>query len=444
MTPHRSSPTPRHRPVDRSHHLPDRQTSMWPDHGPAPAGVQATTDQIDAAVADAQTTTDARPTTLAPRRLADALADLPDGLANQHRPAQRLHINTTADRHSIARDTLRRAATSIGSLILTIAPTPTHLDTSYGSPAWNALRHADLLVGAELYLARARLANLTAHTAPDLPRLALLLNGLTHAVPAADLRTVPATLPGRPTRPATVRRDLVGWQGLPAAVDHLTAVLTASRAGRHWIRHHLGHNPDAIGRAIGVLHLTHPGVATELAALGPHRLDPTDLRAVTRTLQPFPDRITELSDTALTAMCERNGWLLGRPEEYHHRLLLDEHLIRTVDDLPALRRRLADPDVDPAQLVDLPDDTVLPPPIPPASAHLRSYLRLASTQALHDFAGLPLPTSSDRCTTLAARWPPTILERAVALEGVPLSSHLHLPTAAELPSPPTPDLALGP
>ncbi len=441
MTPH-SSPAPQHRPVDRSHHLPDRQISMWPDRGPAAAGAQPTTSQIDAAVADARAASAPRPPTLTPRQLADALADLPAGIVDQDRPAQRIHINTTADRHSIARATLRRAASDIGSLILTTAPA--RLANAHGSPAWNALRHADLFVAAELYLARARLADLTAHTTPDLPRLALLLNGLTHAVPAADLRTIPATLPRLPTRPATLRRDLVGWQGLPAAVDHLAAVLTASRAGRHWIRHHLGHNPDAIGRAIGVLHLTHPNVATELAALGPHRLDPTDLRAVTRTLQPFPDRITELSDTALTAICERNGWLLGRPEEHHHRLLLDEHLTRTVNNLPALRRRLAAPDVDPTRLVALPDDTVLPPPLPPASAHLRSYLRLASTQALHDFAGLPLPTPPSRCTALATRWPPTILERAVALDGVPLTPHLHLPTAAELPSPPTPDLALGP
>ncbi|WP_261571382.1 hypothetical protein, partial [Frankia gtarii] len=166
----------------------------------------------------------------------------------------------------------------------------------------------------------------------------------------------------RPTQPATLRRDLVGWQGLPAAVEHLTAVLTASREGRHWIRHNLSHDPEAIGRAIGVLHLTHPDVARKLAATGPHRLDPTDLRAVTRSLRPFSDRITDLSDTALTAVCERNGWLLGHPEEHHHRLLLDDYLTRTVDDLPALRRRLATADA--TRLLDLPDDTLLPRPTP--------------------------------------------------------------------------------
>lgn len=441
MNPRLSSTPPRPgRPAGRNTYLPDRQISMWPRPGSSAGTSHADPDQIDAVTADAGARLDPRPPAPTLRQLTGALADLAYTMIGQQNTAQHALLATIADRYKIDHEALSRAVSDIDGLILTaLRSRPESAEISADG---NRLRDADLTVAAELHLSRVRLADLTAHTSPDLPRLALLLNGLTHGIAAAELFTVPATLPGRPHRPATVRGDLVGWQGLPDAVNHLGAVLTASGKGRRWIRRGLHGGADDVGRGIGVLHLTHPSIAADLAAVGPDKLDPTDLRAVAQALRPFPERITELSDLALAAVCDRNGWLLGRPEEHHHRLLLDEHLTRTISDLPALRRRLAAPDVDSTQLLDLPADTLLPRPIQPASADVHHYLRLASAQALHDFAGLPLTTPPGRCAALAARWPPTILERAVALQGVPLLSQPDISATPTPPSPPT--LATGP
>jgi hypothetical protein len=158
------------------------------------------------------------------------------------------------------------------------------------------------------------------------------------------------------------------------------------------------------------VHLTHPAVAVELATMGPHRLDLNDIRRICRRLPP-PDTVTDLSDQALAAACERRGWLTGEPDERLERRVIERFLdvrihIGTV-------RRLAEGDTGILHrelLHDAPADNDLRerahlPPADGRSSAQRAYLTLTSGQAIAQFGGqvvIPHPTRAD---AIGARFP---------------------------------------
>ncbi len=117
--------------------------------------------------------------------------------------------------------------------------------------------------------------------------------------------------------------------------------------------------------------------------------------------------IATLTDEALKAVCDRNGWLYGTADERTSREIVERHL-------PRGHPHSADGDV--ATLTAnaigrTPDDAALdqatwrdhPPPVEPAQT--RQLLDLAAREALHRFAGFEITPRTSRAEALAGRNP---------------------------------------
>jgi len=169
--------------------------------------------------------------------------------------------------------------------------------------------------------------------------------------------------------------------------------------------------------AVGVIGLTRPATATQLALCGPARLSLDTLRDLAG---PPPDGVLGLSDVALKAVCDRNGWLLGSPAERTMRELVERDA--TVADGLGAELAAGHPDT-----LDGPpvDDRTLDaaafrknPPTPDVTAAER-LLGEAGRQALHRFAGIEAPWRPSFADALAHRFPGRV-ERQALREPAPL------------------------
>uniref|UniRef100_UPI002AD46474 hypothetical protein n=1 Tax=Frankia sp. Cr1 TaxID=3073931 RepID=UPI002AD46474 len=368
-----------------------------------------------------------------------ALTDVAAGVYGLPAGAQNQHIDTVAGNHRLDRDVLRDLARDIGTVVA--RSTRRRSDpTATGRPSYNALAGANLTLAVETHLARATLADLAHYSTPDMPRLWILANGLVHAVPPGDLLTVPATSHGPLARRILpTHDDLVGWKGVSDAVGHLDAILVTAQTGRAWIDRGMVTSREAVGRAIGIIDLTQPAVSYELAAAGPHTLAAGDIRDAVRGL-PVPASVTDLSDQALKAACDRAGWLLGTADEHTQQIIVNRAIRAGLTD--DIRTRLAAGDTTAlatalrtsAPADDYLDKAAWPNSLYPADhAQITAYLGAASRHALWHFAGARLPDPPGRAEAIAARFPDQALRRQLVT------------TADQLrPDPPRPADAAGP
>jgi hypothetical protein len=307
-----------------------------------------------------------------------------------------------------------------------------------GETALNRLLHTDLALASELLLARARLTHAAAHSDPDLPRLWIAANALHHGVPAQVVLSEPATSHGPLARVVPRHHDLVGWHGITAALDQLDATVHAIRDGRAWITS-AGDTAHNRLLGLGVIHLSHPRTAHQLTRDGAAGIHQAVLRRLASTL-PTPRHVTDLSDTAVKAVCDRNHWLLGTAEERTNRELVERHVLGALTD--QIRASLAAGDTQAlAEAITraAPTDHHLdratwrhdPPALDAEQRH--QLLDIASREALHRFAGLDLQPHPTKAAALLGRFPDRIAEQGLHVQ----PGQLHTPHDAQpVPVPP--------
>jgi hypothetical protein len=324
-------------------------------------------------------------------------------------------------------DLLLNLARGVGGMIGKTAHRPA--PGGPGERGLNQLVSADMSAAAELHLARARLAYAAANSNPDMPRLWILLNGLYHGVPAEMMLRQPAHSHGAIARVVPIHRDLVGWYGIGAAVDHLQATIEAAGAGRRWLARAADTAENRLV-AVGTIQLTHPTAAHELIRAGPDTAPIADLRELAATL-PVPRHVVDLSDEAVKAVCDRNNWLLGTTDERTHRELVERSLPTAVT--ADVRARLAEGDTNAlaAAIINVaPSDAVLDQASwrgdPPSfeAGQRRHLLDLASREAMHRFVGLDVRPHPSVAVALAARFPDRVAEQALTARQVNLLPNL--------------------
>jgi hypothetical protein len=438
-------PTTSHDRHDRTLGIPLRHLSMWPDHPAAaqPGGLWSPDRSA------AQITDDLRnlhqpppPANLPVDHITAALAEVAAHSHARIPRVQQLVLIQAALHHRVDLATLTELAHGIGDMIAKTAHRSTR--DLPGEPALNALAGANLPAATELYLARAHITRAAICSAPDLPRLWILANALTHRVPAHVILAVPARSHGPIARLHPTHDDLLGWRGIRAAVDHLAATIDAVRRGHHWLATATD-TPTSRLLTLGILDLTHPTEAAALAAHGPGTLNLDRVRSLLGA-HPVPTAVTDLTDPALKAVCDRNGWLHGTPDERTQRELVERHL--PAPD-PDHRARLARGDL--TALTDLtsnaPTDADLDRSIwrrrPPTTdaVHRRQLLNIASREAIRRFTDLDITPHPTRAAALAARYPDRIGTRLLRTPGAELT----VPTDPPRPSPrpPQPELDFG-
>jgi hypothetical protein len=317
-------------------------------------------------------------------------------------------VNAVAGAHGMDPGTLLREARDIGEMIAktTHQPRP----PLPGEPALNRLLGADLPLAAELHLARVQLTARVAESDPDLPRLWILANGLHHGVPARVMLTEPAHSHGPLARVVPLHADLVGWHGIRHAVAHLDATLHSAVEGRRWLATASDTAPNRL-LALGVINLSHPAPAHQLARDGPAMAEIADARALADAL-PAPGHVVDLTDEALKAVCDRNNWLLGTADERTGRELVERRLPDAVT--AEVRAALAAGDTRPLTVAIVrgtPADTDLdaatwrrnPPSL--EAAQRRQLLDVASREAMRRFAGLDIQPRPTQAAAIAARFP---------------------------------------
>ncbi|MBL7509642.1 hypothetical protein I6A94_07025, partial [Frankia sp. CN4] len=440
-------------PRDRTHDLPTRSHPFWPRHSlPPTAGYPPRRAHAGATAADLRAARGPyRPTTDAPRDvLLAALHDVAT-LTHDQPAAARTHALALVARHRhVDLADLVVTAVGVGDLLRAAGLSA---PTRHGEPALDALADRNLPLALDTYLARAHVAHAEAHSTPDLPRLLLLTHALHHGVPADILFTIPARLP--PGAGGAARDDLVGWHGAARAFAALDATVRAAAAGRDWLTATALRTADDARLALGVTHLTHPALAAQLATNGP-AVNTDALRAIATRAIPVTSP-TDLSHTALQAVCHRHGWLLGTPAEQTH---LD-HLARVLpaalgasgltelarghlDHLTELAQRLS-----PTDAADRPrgPDGHNPAPQPhPARPHTpltNPLLDDAARAALAHFAGYQTQPHPTRTHAFVARYPRLLagdaLHPAPALLATPPPpAAAHRPPRPARPPPPPP------
>ena len=250
------------------------------------------------------------------------------------------------------------------------------------------LADARIEPAVQLFLAREHARHDQASSDPDLPRLWLLANGLAHGVPAAVMRRVPARSSGPAARIIPAHDDLIGWDGIGAAVTHLRHIVTAAAHGDRWLRAAAPTSPDELALAVGVISLAQPAAAAALARRGPTRLRHLNL---TDLAEAPPRGVLDLSDAALKAVCDRNGWLLGSPAERTARELLERPATHNPD----------------ARRDDIALDAAAYRKNPPAAdvTAAQRLLREAGREALRRFAGIEPPLRACVQDAIAHRFP---------------------------------------
>jgi hypothetical protein len=308
-----------HDRFDRTLGIPDRDTPMWPPPGGTLDFSGATTAERADAICDELS---AEPVPAwrwpDPAGCVAVLADAAPAVLGRDPDTQAALLAAAARRHHLDPATARDLAVGVGSLVAqTTHRRPPPLP---GTASVNLLAGARLEAATQLFLARERIRLATALSDPDLPRLWILANGLTHAVPAAVMRRVPARSTGPAARLLPAHDDLLDWAGIGPAIDHLRDVVRAAAEGRRWLHAARHDRIDDLALTVGVIGLTRPATAAQLAAWGPARIGLDTLRDLAG---PAPQRLLDLSDVALKAVCDRNGWLLGSPAERTMRELLE-------------------------------------------------------------------------------------------------------------------------
>ena len=374
---------------DRTLGIPDRNVPMWPA-APAPLAspytaierAEATCDELIAACPTA------RPWPALPACVA-VLSDVAPAVAGRNPAIQQTLIAAIARRHRLDPALCRDLAVGVGSLVA--RTTHQRAGATSGSASLNMLADARIEPATQLFLARENARHAQAISDPDLPRLWLLANGLANGTPARVMRRVPARSCGPAARIVPAHDDLVGWDGIGAAVTHLRHVVTAAAEGGRWLRTAAPASPDELALAVGVVSLTEPATATALARRGPTRLRHVHLAE--HAGDP-PRGVLDLSDTALKAVCDRNGWLLGSPAERTARELIER---RTDPNQAAAASRHDDVALDAAAYRKN-------PPAADVNATHR-LLREAGREALRRFAGVDPPVRADLADAIAHRFP---------------------------------------
>jgi hypothetical protein len=421
---HPTLPTDRH---DRTRGIPRRETSMWPHRrsaGPA-AGELALIEthptrrqQLASILSEVHAIpAHSGPPNVSPALLAEVLGELAPTVYGRSPNRQYTEISTLARQQGIPTDTLMVLARKAGNMIAQTSQQPA--PAAPGEPNLNRLLSADLTAVSELLLARMTLATARAYSDPDLPRLWILANALHNTVPASIFTTQPARSYGPDAIIIPTHDDLVGWHGVRAAVEQLQATVDAAQEGRRWINGLDMRKVTAEQRilALGVLQLTHPRTAYELLLLGQSNLTTETLYQIGNT--PAPLHIADLSDAALKAMCDRNGWLLGTAEERAQRELVERHLDTAMTD--DIRTQLANGDTRPlteALTLHSPTNEHLDRATwrydPSADAQQRhQLLDLASCEAVCQFTGYEIKPHPSKSAAFAARFPNRLSEQGL-------------------------------
>ena len=336
------------------------------------------------------------------------LGEVADAVYGRDTQTQMAKVVAAARRHDIDPTVAVELAGGVGALIAQTSHRPPAAVP--GAARLNILAGAHLPDAVELFLARDQIRQAQAHSDPDLPRLWMLANGLTHGTPVAIMRQVPARSVGPAERIVPLHDDLIDWRGMRRAVEHMTATVAAAAEGRRWLdRTARLAGADDAALAVGVVSLTDPKAA---AALARHGLAHVTIERARAAAGDPPAGVLDLSDGALKAMCDRNGWLLGSPSERTQRELVQRCLPATAGD--TLRRRLAAGDADALEhsaVAGADDDANLDrrafrknPPAPDVAATQR-LMRAAGAEALSRFAGFDAQPRASYAEAFAHRFP---------------------------------------
>ena len=345
------------------------------------------------------------PTLHAPRRCSPRWPPRStDATAKPRRPVWRRRRGGTVSSPRVALE----LAGGVGAVIAQTSHRPAAAVP--GAPRLNTLAGARLPEALQLFLARDQIRQAQALSDPDLPRLWMLANGLAHGTPVTIMRRVPGRSAGPAARVAPLHDDLLDWRGMRVAVEHMTATVAAAREGRSWLdRSGSFTGVDAAALAVGVVSLTNPKSA---AAMARHGLAHVTVERARAAAGAPPAGVLDLSDGALKAVCDRNGWLLGAPSERTQRELVQRELPPDAGD--TLRARLAAGDGDALEnaiTAAASDDAALDRRAfrknPPASdvAAIQRLLRAAGTEALSRFAGFETQPRESFAEAFAHRFP---------------------------------------
>ncbi len=372
-----------HDRFDRTLGIPPRQVPAWPGAArPLDIAGSSAAERADAICHDLEGFGDGRRWPDA-ERAAAALADLAPAVHSRPAGIQRRAVAFVARQHRLDFAVLENLARGVGALVA--KTTHRAADAGLpGTPSLNALAAAEITRATRLFLARQDAAIAQAESDPDLPRLWLLANGLTHGTPACVMHRVPARSFGPAARIVPAHDDLVGWTGVRAAVDQMRATVVAAASGARWVSRLRSTSTEDVSLAVGVAALTRPGIATQLALHGPARVSIDRLRAVTGLA---PHGVVDLSDDALKAMCDRNGWLLGAPDERTARELVERDGALVPDDAELDRRSFRHN---------------------PAAAEVKAAHRLvtvAGREALERFGGFTVAPRESLADALRHRFP---------------------------------------
>ena len=394
-----------HDRFDRTLGIPERAVSMWPLEalplGPADPTrrAQLICDELLAETPAERAWPDAE------RSLA-LLREIAGDVYGRDAQVQLSRVASTARRFYVDPAVAIELAGGVGALVAQTSHRPS--PDVPGAARLNVLAGARLPEALQLFLARDQIRQAQAVSDPDLPRLWILANGLAHGTPVAVMRSVPARSFGPAARVVPLHDDLLDWRGMSVAVQHMTATVAAAAEGHRWLdRLNRLDGPDAAAVAVGVVALTQPTAAAELARRGLAHLSIDRARDAAG---PAPTGILDLTDRALKAVCDRNGWLIGSTSERTQRELVQR--TTPVHD-GELRRRLAagEPDAVGASVAGAADDATLDrrafrknPPAPDVAA-TQTLLRAASIEALSRFAGFDVQPRAGFAEAFAHRFP---------------------------------------
>ncbi len=268
-----------HDRFDRTLGIPDRTVTMWPS-GTPPGG---TPGDRAAALCQELLRQDRGPRAWPEHTRALAvLEDIADSVYARTPRAQDERISQAAGRYDIHAATARDLATGVGGLIA--RTTHRKGPTVPGLASLNLLSGAQLDDALHLFLARDQIRQAQALSDPDLPRLWILANGLEHGVSVEVMRKVPAMSVGPAAAIIESHDDLLGWDGMATAVQHMAATVRAAAEGHRWLRT-LSQLATADDRAlaVGVISLTQPGLAARLTRPGGGQLTLEQALWATRT-----------------------------------------------------------------------------------------------------------------------------------------------------------------
>ena len=391
----------------RTRGIPDRATSMWPATG-------LSFDEPGASpTARAETACDticARPLPTwrwpTPHTSAALLRQAALDLYGRPPAAQAAVVAAAAGHHGVEPKTAWDLAGGVGALVA--QTTHRQAPPATGAPSLNALAGADIDAATQLFLARDRLRMAQQLSDPDLPRLWILANGLAHGVPAEVMWRVPARSVGDIARLLPTHDDLVGWAGVRPAVAHLRCVVRAAGEGRSWLNTNQRGELDDRVLALGVVALTRPSTAMQLALCGPRRVGLDQLQ---RVAGPAPGGVLDLSDAALKAVCDRNGWLVGLAAERTQRELVERAASPMEAEL--LRASLAEGNRGALEQMSAsaPGDQALDAaafrknPCSPEADAVQRLVAEAGREALRRFGGVEAPHRPSLADALAHRFP---------------------------------------